>query len=125
MARTKLADSGPMSDEGQRIQERRERLVMGRRELAEMAKVDRGTLTSIEEGGSYQAKTLTKILRALDDAEAEAGIGVTGAAPELGMIEIEVAGQGIRVVARGPIGDRAAVEESAARAFRNIQRDGS
>src|SRR5689334_11528930 len=68
MARTKLAQSGAMSDEGRRIQERRERLVMGRRELAQEAGIDRGTLASIEEGGSYQAKTMTKILRALNDA---------------------------------------------------------
>lgn len=126
MARTKLAQSGAMDDaEGARIKARREHLMMGRRELAEMAGVDRGTLTSIEEGGGYQGKTLGKILRALDEAEAEAGVGARPAADDgdVRVIEIELGEGAGRVVVRGPITDRATLEETAARlwALRNTQ----
>lgn len=120
MARLDKEQSGVMSDDGQRVRARRERLGMGKRELAAMAGVARDTLAAIEEGQGFRRSSLTKIERALDEAEAEAGIDAPPAkvsADEQDLVEFRVEGVlGVQaVVVRGPVRDVREFEGSIAR----------
>jgi len=75
MAREKRADSGAVSTEGDSVRRRREHLGMHKNELADAAGVSRDTLAAIEAGEGFRRVSLTKIERALDAAEEEAGLG--------------------------------------------------
>lgn len=120
MARKDLAQSGGMSDEGDRIKARRERLGMHKIELAKEAGVSRDTVTDIESGKGFQAATLAKIERALEQAEEEAGIEAPPLpAAETGLIEFEV--EGDRVIVRGPVADKDALVEMVAKLIRETR----
>lgn len=126
MARLDAADSGFMSDDGARIKERRERLAMGKRELAELAGVSRDTLAAIETGQGFRRSSLTKIERALSQVEAEAGIDVPPvkvADEDQDLVEFRVEGVlGVQaVVVRGPVRDVREFEGSIARILRQVQ----
>ena len=126
MARLDKAHSGVMSDEGERVKARRERLAMGKRELAEMAGVSRDTLAAIEAGEGFRRSSLTKIEAALDAAEAEAGYEappVSVKAEEQDLVEFRVEGVlGVQaVVVRGPVRDVREFEGSIARILREVQ----
>ena len=54
-----------VSEEGDRVRARRERLGMSKSDLAAEAKVNRNTLAAIEAGESFNRTTLAKIERAL------------------------------------------------------------
>ena len=112
MAREKRADSGPVSSEGDIVRRRRERLGMHKGELAEAAGVNRDTLAAIEAGEGFRRVSLTKIERALDAAEQEAGIGTppleTPAPSEPAtphVVTIRSSRGDIDVVVSGPIED--------------------
>lgn len=62
-------------EDGQRVRERRGRLGVDKKSLAEKAGVNRSTLAAIEAGESYNRTTLAKIQRALDTLEVRAGSG--------------------------------------------------
>lgn len=74
MARVHTAGLGSVSDDGDRVRARRERLGMAKNELADMAGVSRDTLAAIEAGEGFRRTSLTKIERALDSIEQEVGI---------------------------------------------------
>lgn len=101
-----LAD---MSDEGQRVRERRERLGVDKKELAAEAGVNRNTLAAIEAGESFNRTSLAKIERALDALELEAGVhapppGQQDSSPRLATFDVSGEG-GFHIVVSGPVED--------------------
>lgn len=112
MAREVRADSSPVSDEGDAVKRRRERLGWNIGELADAAGVNRDTVSAIEAGEGFRRSSLTKIENALQSAEDEAGISAPPA-PAAGLVEIEVDGD--RIVVRGPVTDPDLVVDMVAR----------
>lgn len=117
MTRLDRADSGAMGEDGDQIRERRVRLGLTKVELAEAAGVTRETLGAIEAGKGFRQDTKAKIDRALDDAEAEAGIGAppllesTGVSAERHPVVIRLGNDA--VVVEGFAEDMAALVEAA------------
>jgi len=110
VAREKRADSVPVSSEGDAVRRRREHLGMHKNELADAAGVSRDTRAAIEAGEGFRRVSLTKIERALDAAEEEAGIGAPPPpqprAGEPHMVTIRgTRGGDVDVVVSGPIDD--------------------
>lgn len=129
MARLGREHLGHMSDEGQRIRERRERLGLDKKGLAEQAGVNRNTLAAIEGGESFNRTSLAKIERALEELEQEAGINAPPATASSGdqdLVEFRVEGVlGVQaVVVRGPVKDVRAFEGSIARILKQVQSTG-
>lgn len=79
--RSERADSGPVSDEGDRVKRRRERIGYDKKRLAEEAGVSRDTLFAIEEGKGFRRDSLTKLERRLGEVEEE--LGITDPLPDL------------------------------------------
>lgn len=75
---------GDMSHEGESVKTRRERLGLDKKELAELAGVNRNTLAALEAGESFNRSTLTKVERALQELEDEAGYSARPVAGEAG-----------------------------------------
>lgn len=76
LGRAQLPD---MSDEGERVRQRRERLGLTQAQLGELAggagaPIHRNTIRAIEDGLSGNRAKLAAVLRALDAEEQEAGI---------------------------------------------------
>jgi transcriptional regulator with XRE-family HTH domain len=102
-----------VTTEGDEVRARRERLGMHKGELAESAGVNRDTLAAIEAGEGFRRVSLTKIERALDVAEAEAGIDTPPPAaapsdqPGPRMVSFRIGGLvgDVNVVVEGPIDD--------------------
>jgi transcriptional regulator with XRE-family HTH domain len=98
-----------MSDEGERVRARRERLGMGKRELADLAGVSRDTLAAIEEGQGFRRSSLTKIEQALANIEEEAGFDAPPLAPQDSgprLATFDVSGEGgFHIIVSGPIED--------------------
>jgi transcriptional regulator with XRE-family HTH domain len=123
LSKEHLAD---MSNEGQRVRERRERLGMDKKELAGEAGVNRNTLAAIEAGESFNRTSLAKIERALTALEQEAGFDAPPAGvsvDEQDLVEFRVEGVlGVQaVVVRGPVRDVREFEGSIARILRQVQ----
>src|SRR4051812_11919552 len=99
-----------MSNEGDDIRARRQRLEVEAIELAAAAGIHRNTLSALEKGSSYNASTLTKVRRALEAMEEEAGIAgpvLRDAAPtEPHIVVVKLRNDVGEVVIEGPIGDR-------------------
>lgn len=115
-----------MSEAGHRVRQRRERLRIDKRSLAEQAGINRNTLASIENGESFGRRSLAKIDRVLDQLEREAGIDAPPAAPaessRCDFIEFEVLGDfGPRVIVRGPAADAETLEASVIRLIQQMQ----
>lgn len=126
MARLEKEHSGVMGDEGERVRIRRERLNMGKVELAESAGVSRDTLAAIEEGKGFRRSSLTKIEHALERAEEEAGIvtppnHATTSSDDLVEFRVEGIVGVAAVVVRGPVRDIEKFEGSIARILRQMQ----
>jgi transcriptional regulator with XRE-family HTH domain len=104
------------------IRDRRERLGMTIKDLAEEAQVDRGRLSALEAGASSpRPSTIGAVLRALERLEREMGLAGTSA-DDYDTVEFEVAGNfGVRVVVKGPVRDRAELEESVLRLISRMQ----
>jgi DNA-binding XRE family transcriptional regulator len=122
----KQAESADVSDEGDRIRERRNRLGASKQGLARLAGVDRGTLANIEAGGHYSRDSYKAVSDALSQLEEETGVGAPPPAALTngngGLIEFELEGDfGVRAVVRGPIADAEAVERAAARFVERIR----
>lgn len=125
MARLGREHLGGMSEEGDRVRRRRERLGIDKSSLAREAHVNRNTLSAIEGGESFNRTTLAKIERALDELELEAGINTPPAqvaAEEQDIVEFRVEGvMGVQaVVVRGPVKDVRQFEGSIARILRQV-----
>jgi len=109
MAARITAQSGGVSDDGERVKARRERLGLDKLHLAEQAGVSRETLAAIENGQGFRRSTLTKIERVLDALEEEAGIGFPPARHEPSEPHIVTIrgtrGGDVDVVVSGPIDD--------------------
>lgn len=111
MARLGREHLSDMSNEGSRVKERRERLGIGKKALAELAGVNRNTLAAIEGGESFNRTSLAKLERVLDDLEEEAGIDApprAAATDESKMVKFRLDGlYGVRsLVVEGPIEDK-------------------
>lgn len=94
-----------MSNEGERLRQRRERLGIDKKALAEAAGVNRNTLAAIENGESFNRSSLAKLERVLDELEHEAGLDAPPAAPtEADLIEFDISDEfGLHLVVKGPI----------------------
>lgn len=108
MAREDRADSGPASDEGVMVTRRRERLGLTIGELAELAKVNRDTVSAIENGQGFRRDSLTKIEKALLAEEEEAGLAPIDGPAAPGEVEpqsrpVVINLDGGAVVVEGPI----------------------
>lgn len=124
MARLGREHLGDMSDEGQRVRERRERLGLDKKSLAEQAGVNRNTLAAIESGDSFNRSSLAKIERVLSDLEREAGIDAPPAKEEQrDLMEIRAEGvYGIQsIVVGGPVSDRDELVETIARLIERVR----
>jgi len=110
VAARNTADFAGVSDDGDRVRRRRERLGIDKLHLAKEAGVSRETLAAVERGEGFRRSTLTKIERVLTALEEEAGFGTSPPA-ELGagephMVTIRGTRAGdVDVVVSGPIDD--------------------
>lgn len=110
-------DSAVVDNEvGERIRQRRTRMGISVRDLAERAGVDRGQLGKLEKGEAQsRATTVALIETALDQLEQELGMDAPDVRPD-DVVEFRVAGNfGVDVVVRGPVRDMEALEDSVAR----------
>lgn len=102
-------------DTGGRIRERRARLGLSVKELAERAGVDRDTLSNLEAGGNARLQTVRSIERALSEMETEPSVQPVGD-PDDGLVEFVVEGHfGVRAVVKGPIRDIDKLQEAVGR----------
>ena len=119
MAPRNAADFGIVSDDGDRIRARRERLGVDKRHLAAEAGISRETLAAIEGGQGFRRTSLTKIERVLDKLEEEAGMTETKQAPsepaaEPQLVTIRLpSGAGADIVVSGPVGSIDKLRETA------------
>lgn len=126
MARLGSEHLADMSDEGERVRARRERLGLDKKELAAEAGVNRNTLAAIESGDSFNRTSLAKIERALEALELEAGINTPptrASGQDQDLVEFRIEGVlGVAsVVVKGPVRDVEQFEGSIARILRQIQ----
>lgn len=127
MARLGREHLGDMSAEGDQVRERRERLGMEKKELAEEAGVNRNTLAAIERGESFNRTSLAKIERALSSLEQEVGlVGTTApaaAAKEPDLIEFDITGDfGVHLVVKGPVADAEILKRQVVDIIREIRK---
>lgn len=121
MARTNRAESLPMAQDGEEVRRRRERLGADKKRLATVAGVSRETLAAIENGQGYRQTTMAAILKALDEMEQEVGIH---AASPVGQVEFEIIStDGTRAIVRGPVADRAELEEAVGEIIRRMRQE--
>lgn len=116
----------PVDDEtGRRLRDRRVRMGISVRQLAEEADVDRGRLAKIEAGDSNARETtISKVDAALSRLEHEMGMNDWDAEPDDGIVEFRVTGNfGVDVVVKGPVRDLPALEESVGRILSRMQRE--
>lgn len=88
MARKRAEQSGVMRDDADRLRARMERLGISDSELAREAGVHRDTIGAIKQGQGFRRSSLTKLEKALDGLEREAGLDAP--APAVESIEFEV-----------------------------------
>ena len=125
MTRLRVEASGPVTDEGEQVRARRERLGLSMNQLAKSAAVSRDTISAIEAGQGFHRSSLTKIERALEIAEDEYGITApppTSEKPHVIVVRLTDP-QGWQVAVEGPITDRAELEETARRLIRSLADD--
>jgi hypothetical protein len=108
---------------GQALHDRR--LALGIKSVNELYKqsgISRDAITAAE-AGSASVATYERLEAWFARFEEETGSDEP-AAPEIAMMEIEVSGDfGVKIVVRGPITDREALEQSARRIIRSIRED--
>lgn len=91
------------------------------RQFAAQSGVSREAISAAEFGVARE-DTYQRLEAFLDDFEHEVGEDV--GAPDIEQIEFLVEGEGVSVTVKGPIGDRAALEDSVARIIRSIRGNG-
>lgn len=126
MARLDREHSGVVSDEGDRVRARRERIGWDVVRLAAESGVHRTTVAAIEDGKGFRRSSLTKIERALEHGEAETGLDVAVESPggphDSDLIEFDVSGDfGVHVIVKGPIRDADLLRRQVAELVREIR----
>ena len=116
-----------MSNEGSRVRERRERLGVDKKSLAEQAGVNRNTLAAIESGESFNRTSLAKIERVLAELEHEAGLDAPAAVSESSgggdLIEFDITGDfGVHLVVKGPVHDAEVLKRQVVDIIREIRK---
>lgn len=100
--RKRAEQSGVMRDDADRLRARMERLGISDSELGRLAGVNRDTIAAIKKGQGFRRSSLTKLEKALDGLEREAGYD----APRVETTEFEFRlGPGedpMVIVVRGP-----------------------
>lgn len=122
----RVTDLGGSDDSGDRIRSRRERLGLSRTRLAEMAHVDRDTLTKLEEGlTKARGTTVAAILRVLDELEEETGMADPHPNNNGGIVRFEVKGVygAESLVIEGPVENIAELQEAVDRLLRRRETD--
>lgn len=110
-----------VEDEG--IRERRERLGLTLRALADRAGVDRGRLSDIEKGATPRPSTLAQIRRALDEFEDETS-GPYDHDAEERTVTFRMSGNfGVDVTVSGPVENLAELEDSVGRLLQRMRSD--
>jgi transcriptional regulator with XRE-family HTH domain len=112
------------AETGRRIKERRSRLGMTVKDLAERAGVDRGRLAKLEEGDeSVRQTTIGAVEAALDriGTQTEMRDASVNGQPIQQLEFVVEDGSGVKVTVKGPITDRAALESSVANIIRSIR----
>jgi len=134
MARVDREQSRYMSEVGAAVKQRRERLGLAIKELAEEAGVSRDTISDLESGRKdFRQLTLSKVHRALDALEHEAGIDAPVPrnipSTEGGLVELELTidmGEGepdARAVVKGPIENLPMLREQLEILVRRVRAD--
>lgn len=113
---------------GAEIQERRLKLGISVKGLAEKAGVDRGRLAALEAGdASVRATTVGAVKSALDRLEHELGMDLPMrqiGEPADDLVEFTVEGNfGVRAVVKGPVRDLDALQAAVSRLVRDMQTD--
>lgn len=124
MAARNTANSSDVSDDGDRIRARRERLGVDKRHLAAEAGISRETLAAIEGGQGFRRTSLTKIERVLDRLEEEAGMTEQPPAPTNAprMVVVRIKSEHGEVVVEGPVEDIATLRAEALALLRGMAR---
>lgn len=117
----KRLGSALVDEIGRRLRDRRVRMGISVRQLADEADVDRGRLAKLEAGEpNVRPTTVGKIDAALTRLEHEMGMDESN--DESGMVEFRVRGSfGVDVVVKGPVRDLAALEEAVNRIMSRMQ----
>lgn len=99
---------------------------MSVRQLSDKTGINRGTIANVE-AGEARGTSAKAVAAALSGLEYEMGMDIPTADDrpnELDLVEFEVAGNfGVRVVVKGPVRDRAALEETVLRLIGRMQAD--
>jgi DNA-binding XRE family transcriptional regulator len=104
-------DSIPVSDAGELVRMRRDRLGASQEEVAEQAGVNRDTVSAVEHGTS-SAKSRVLVTQALSRMEDEAGLTPIGDEPLVRRVEpVEGAPQLVRIQVPGLYGGKAIIVE--------------
>lgn len=122
----RVTDLGGSEESGDGIRKRRERLGLSRTRLAEMAHVDRDTLTKLEEGlTKARGTTVAAILRVLDELEEETGMADPHPNNGGGVVRFEVKGVygAESLVIEGPVENIAELQEAVDRLLRRRETD--
>jgi transcriptional regulator with XRE-family HTH domain len=112
----------PVDDEtGRRLRDRRVRMGLSVRQLAEEARVDRARLAALEAGDpNVRATTIAKVDATLGRLEQE--MGMDEPATDGDTVEFRVSGNfGVDVVVKGPVRDLPALEEAVNRILSRMQ----
>ena len=113
-----------LAREGRELRQRRESLEMSLRQFSEHTGLNRATVASVEAGDARRVSR-DAVRAALAKLEHEMGMDLPSAeeAPnDLDLVEFQVAGNfGVRVIVKGPLRDRAALEESVLRLISGMQ----
>jgi transcriptional regulator with XRE-family HTH domain len=127
MARRDAADSGAMDERQSQIKARREALGLSVKRLAQMADVNRGAIAAWEKGQGSRTDTLGRVLRVLDELEAEAGMDAPPATAEarpegLVRFEFDMPGEGnVHGFVEGPVSDSEELAEKVRAILRGSQ----
>lgn len=108
---------------GRRLRDRRIRMGISVRQLADEAGMDRGILAKVEAGdASVRDTTFGKVETALARLEHEMGMDVPEEPGSIEQMEFTVEGDfGVKVTVKGPISDRQALESSVTNIIRSIR----
>lgn len=109
---------------GRQLRDRRVRLGMSVRQLAEEASVDRARLAALEAGDqNVRATTVGKVDATLSRLEAEMGVDEEPALVE--ELTFIVEGKDVTVTVRGPVTDREALKRDVADLIRTMRQGGA